>query len=111
MPMTCQNSATSVTAGTLVAASCLAATVILSTPSQSGAHEWYPARCCSDRDCAPIDDSEVQLTSSGWRILQTGETISFDDAEASPDGRFHRCMIGGDPERNTICLFVPGMGS
>lgn len=75
------------------------------------AHDWYPLRCCSGRDCQPIAQSEVRMTSQGWEVLRTGEMIDHNETEPSPDGRFHRCSRNGEPDNPTICLFVPGMGS
>ncbi len=75
------------------------------------AHDWYPFYCCHDKDCRPVDESAVKFTPKGWFITNTGETIPFNRAQYSPDGRFHICSYGGLPEAKTICLFTPGNGS
>lgn len=84
--------------------------------SPAAAHEWYPIECCSERDCQPIDDSDVRMTSRGWEIEGSGEVVPFGDRREriSPDGEFHLCsrafaVPGGDDR--AICLFVPGMSS
>lgn len=78
----------------------------------ASAHEWYPIACCSGIDCGPAAEGEIEFTPNGWLVTPTGETIAFDRAQVSPDGRFHRCtMIPNDPTSGTRCLFVPAQGS
>ena len=78
----------------------------------AGAHEWYPASCCGGTDCEAIPATEVKLTPAGWYVIRTGETISFERVQFSPDGRFHRCRkVFSDHNSGTRCLFVPGLGS
>lgn len=90
----------------------VAAAIWLAAPApEARAHDWYPFACCHDRDCRPVDSEAVQFTPGGWRITNTGETIPFDRARVSPDGRFHVCSYGGKATGKTICLFTPGMGS
>ena len=84
---------------------------ILPLCGAASAHDWYPYSCCHDRDCRPVPPEAVKLTPRGWQIQTTGETIPFDKAQYSPDGRFHICSYGGVPEAKTICLFTPGAGS
>lgn len=90
--------------------------VVALAAAPATAHEWYPLKCCSDRDCQPIDQSEVRMTPKGWEIAATGEVIPFGDRreQYSPDGEFHRCsraFVQSNAEDRTICLFVPGMSS
>jgi hypothetical protein len=72
------------------------------------AHEWHPLSCCSGIDCGPADPGEIRFTPAGWLVVPTSELISFEKAQVSPDGRFHRCtMKAHDPKSKTRCLFVP----
>ena len=83
----------------------------LAGTSAAPAHEWYPLACCSGIDCGPAAEGEIEYTDSGWLVTPTGETIAFEKAQVSPDGRFHRCtMIPHDPTSGTRCLFVPSQG-
>ena len=94
---------------TTAVATALAASLALAHDAPSG---WaYPAWCCSDGDCHPIADDDVKLTRGGWLIVATGEIMSFNLTMRSPDGHFHRCTIGGDPAKPTICFFAPAEGS
>jgi hypothetical protein len=98
----------------LVAAAALFGASFLSGPSQS--HDWYPADCCSGFDCYAIDETDVEVTDRGWRIVRTGEVIEYGQVSRpsereSQDGQFHRCSVGGDPDADTLCLFVPRMAS
>ena len=79
---------------------------------RSGAHEWYPKECCASLDCAPYPSSNFRPVQNGWRILQTGEVIPFDEIMRSPDEKFHRCIAEfWEPNSLTKCLFVPDSGS
>lgn len=73
------------------------------------AHSFYSALCCSDRDCHPVADTDVEATAGGWFVKPTGETIPYSDPKVkpSPDGRFHLCV----PETLVRCIYTPGMGS
>lgn len=83
----------------------------------ASAHDWYPHDCCSGHDCYPVDAEEIEVLPNGWRIIRTGETVPFGQTTKRPweresmDGQFHRCSLGGDPDAETLCLFVPAMGS
>ena len=83
------------------------------------AHSFYPAECCSDRDCWPMGDAsdarepEPKATSKGWQ-LSDGSTVAYAAARPSPDGRFHVCRQSGvlngsviRPEGRPVCLFAP----
>jgi hypothetical protein len=83
------------------------------------AHSFYPLECCSDRDCWPMGDAADArepapvVTSAGWK-LSDGSIVPFNQARASPDGRFHVCRQSGAstgsvirPEGRPVCLFTP----
>lgn len=88
----------------IVATLCLAAAL----PVQPArAHEWYPAYCCSGQDCYEITTEDVEFVGQGYFIKATGEYFPRDAVPESPDGKFHRCSIGGRREGRTLCLFAP----
>jgi hypothetical protein len=95
----------------LVAVAIAPAALLYSSPT-GRAHEWYPLACCSGIDCGPASPGEIEFTPKGWLVVPTHELISFEKAQVSPDGRFHRCtMKAHDPTSKTRCLFVPAQGS
>lgn len=72
------------------------------------AHSWYPADCCSDRDCAPIPSSDVDETAEGFVIKSTGEFIERSKAKMAPDDQFHICRYPSS--KIIICFFQPNRG-
>ncbi|QRG05882.1 hypothetical protein EZH22_23100 [Xanthobacter dioxanivorans] len=70
-------------------------------------HEWYPAYCCSGQDCYEIMQDEVEFAGQGYFIKATGEYFPRDAVPESPDGKFHRCSVGGQKQGRTLCLFAP----
>src|SRR5437899_12426927 len=74
------------------------------------AHDWYSGKtdpvlhfkCCGNKDCHPIDSSDVRSTRDGFYVKQpqpysrndppTGEWfIPRERVQAAPDERFHIC--------------------
>lgn len=76
-------------------------------PRLGRGHEWYPAYCCSGQDCYEITQEDVEFAGQGYFIKATGEFFPRDSVPESPDGKFHRCSLGGRPEGRTLCLFAP----
>lgn len=70
-------------------------------------HSWYEWHCCSDQDCAPVRDDEIQEGRSGYTV-PSGELIQFGDEriKVSHDTRFHWCKT----QQGTLCLYVPARG-
>lgn len=89
--------------------------LLLST-KPAPAHDWYPYECCSDRDCRPLEWSEVRTGPDGF-MLPNGETMGFADRRIrptppeDPQQRFHLCTVAGDPKGRALCLFVPQGGA
>ncbi|MBA9063877.1 hypothetical protein GGQ91_003278 [Methylobacterium fujisawaense] len=63
------------------------------------AHSWYPEECCSNEDCAPVDDAEI--VPGGFR--SHGYFIPEALARPSKDASYHLCQYRG----RVICFFVP----
>jgi hypothetical protein len=59
--------------------------------------------CCGERDCFELSDEDVGITSAGYFVRSTRETVPFSEALPSPDGRFWRCQWGGARK----CFFAP----
>lgn len=81
--------------------------VALLLPRIASTHEWYPAYCCSGQDCYEITQEDVEFIGQGYFIKATGEYFPRDTVPESPDGKFHRCSLGGRREGRTLCLFAP----
>lgn len=97
----------------------LIAAALIAAPA--AAHEWYPAACCSNRDCFAVPASEVRATAEGWLLVPTGQVIPYDKARVTPDeggGQFHVCTSGGFWPGSVLgsgmaqmCFWAPGSGS
>jgi hypothetical protein len=77
------------------------------------AHSWYDSDCCSNTDCAPIDDAYIAETNTGY-VVPSGELIKYGDSRVrqSLDGGWHWCHAV--PVNNwikTYCLYVPPRGT
>lgn len=95
---------------TIAAASCLMLAGLAEARAHDAPSGWtYPLACCSDYDCREVPDSAVIEGPDGYVIRATGEVIPMTSRKVrpSPDGVFHWCSVGGRPDSNTICLFVP----
>lgn len=81
------------------------------------AHDWYPYDCCSQQDCAPLDQTNVRVGVNGYAVIippgshpQWGSektealllTIPYKQAKPSPDGKFHICL---NPSGQLLCFF------
>lgn len=77
---------------------------------------WYPATCCSQRDCEPLERDAVTENADGsWdvnyvsaRFGLINEHIPFKSARDSQDGGFHGCWrLNPNEKPRTICFFRP----
>ncbi len=83
----------------------LIASVVLTTAAS--AHDWYPPRCCSGGDCAPLEDKRVKALNGGGYVVDGKFTVLSEHVQMSQDGRFHACFP--TPERME-CFFAPLRG-
>ncbi len=73
------------------------------------AHEapsgWiYPAQCCSDKDCAPLDAKRVKEVNGGY-LIDGKHFVAQHNAKDSPDGIYHACFsYQGFPP---VCFWHP----
>jgi len=74
-------------------------------PTSAKAHSWYDHDCCSDKDCAPVN--EIKEGPGGY-TLPNGDLMKYGDGRIrqSVDNQFHWCHNGVI----TYCLYVPGRG-
>jgi len=76
------------------------------------AHGWYPASCCSDHDCAPVDARDVS-EDGAWYVYR-GIRFRKSASQQSPDERYHVCLVlprGFGRQPFIRCLFRPTPGS
>jgi hypothetical protein len=94
------------------ALACATALLTLSLAQAHGPAEWIQhggyknaagELCCGERDCFELADADVKITSSGYLVVSMKETIPFQEATPSPDGRYWRCQWGGARK----CFFAP----
>jgi len=91
---------------------CVTALMTLSLAQAHGPAEWIQRGgyknaagelCCGERDCFELTDADVKITSAGYFVVSTKETVPFHEATPSPDGRYWRCQWGGARK----CFFAP----
>jgi hypothetical protein len=71
------------------------------------AHDWYPAWCCSDKDCRALFEERGETVveeADGWRLWD-GRVAERGSAKPSPDRRFHVCEEA--TTKAIICFFAP----
>lgn len=68
------------------------------------AHSWYPPECCNGVDCAPLEDSRVEVTPDGYRI-DGNILVLYKDARVSADEHYHTCW--SDRSTKPRCFFAP----
>lgn len=103
----------------------------LHDPNDPG--HWYDPECCSLRDCAPVQDVNVEQVQGGYQVeirpgqhpmvgLGVSEFVEHGDQRirVSQDADYHACVISGasfmdangaPTSDNLLCLYVPLMGA
>lgn len=86
----------------------LVAVIVLSTVNVAWPHGWYDSWCCSDHDCHPAPNAQVEMTPDGYKVTPEpgGNTylIPLSGRRDSQDGDYHVCITSyGEPR----CLYVP----
>jgi len=59
--------------------------------------------CCGERDCTELTDTDVKVTAAGYYVVPFNETVPYNQATPSPDGKFWRCAWNGMRK----CFFAP----
>lgn len=70
---------------------------------------WYPAACCDQRDCRPLEPGELQFDGSDWTINGGDQKFQFHDTRPSPDGRAHACFYNGTTMKGRIRVDKDGL--
>lgn len=66
--------------------------------------EW----CCGNHDCFTIPSRMIALNDTGYEIRHLDETVPYDQALPSKDGKYWRCHR---PDGSRRCFFAPRPGS
>ena len=98
----------------------LAALLFLFGSSEASTHEWYPAECCSGRDCGVVL-KKIKTPAGTWVYIERGAAFFHNGflIRASPDGQEHACMSSMDfepakrdghyPVMHPRCWFQPAI--
>jgi hypothetical protein len=85
----------------------IAISIPLLFTTQAVAHDWYPAECCHEYDCAKITQ-ELKVP-GGYMITTKNGTTFFPEKFGimpSRDGDDHACMrLNRENKMSPICLF------
>lgn len=90
----------------------LVVAVLVMFATYAFAHGWYPADCCSGRDCEPIHSDRVRVLSTGY-VVDGVNHEEHHRVRSSPDQQYHACfywqtpVIGEPPVRRMRCFFAP----
>jgi hypothetical protein len=81
----------------------LPALLFLLLTTSASAHDWYPAHCCSDRDCTSVECDTLSDGPNG-SVNYTPRDKTFDRKKVYPsqDSKCHICLHGDSP----LCVFV-----
>lgn len=74
-------------------------------------HSWYPTRCCSDRDCHPVNADEVSDDGETLTFKKLNVTFPKAKAEIGKDEDYHICILPLDTGLSVLCVFLPNNGS
>ncbi len=78
--------------------------------------DWYDPACCSQRDCKPVDDKDVEFGQDGlgnsWaRYKPTGNTFYRYQFKQSQDERYHVCINPAAQGNNGALCFYDRAGA
>jgi hypothetical protein len=90
----------------------------LLTVAPAFAHESWIARggfrgpkngewCCGANDCFIVSATSIKVNAAGYVLLQTKETVPYEETIPSADGQYWRCQR---PDGSRRCFFAPMMG-
>lgn len=71
--------------------------------------DWYDPACCSQRDCTPVLDSNIEFLFDATgtavaRYIPTGNTFPKPQWRLSQDERYHVCISLHDDR--SLCFYV-----
>ena len=70
---------------------------------ESAVDPWTKRVCCGKNDARILDPSQVHVTERGYKLDDTQETVPFERAQPSPDGRIWAFRWAA----MTQCFFIP----
>jgi hypothetical protein len=95
--------------------------ILLLSASVGSAHDWYPPKCCSGKDCAPVASDAISCDADGCDLtlipgqhpmipadFNGGQPVTVHTTKQpqfSPDGQNHACV---GRTLVVFCLFVGG---
>lgn len=79
------------------------------------AHDWYTGTknennqsCCGKDDCHPLAEGDVDEVTGGYFVKSRQLFVPYARTQASPDKRYHMCIVPWEPRRNDPrCFFAP----
>ena len=96
----------------------LFAFIALASTAAAAHDKWWTGKevdpstkryCCGDNDIKHLTREEVKIVPGGYQLFDTGEVVTQDHAQPSPDGEYW-VFRWGDPVR-TQCFFAPVQGT
>lgn len=94
---------------------CSALPVLAQEPhvhGQGGIPDWYDSACCSNNDCKPVDDADIEFGAdplgNAWaRYKPTGHTFYQYQFKLSQDERYHVCINPAAVGNNgALCFYI-----
>ena len=80
--------------------------------------DWYDPSCCSQRDCKPVEDKDIEFTTDALggavaRYKPTGHRFYQRQFKTSQDERYHVCIdpnntddgMDGDGSTGSLCFY------
>ena len=84
--------------------------------SQARSHDWYDQECCSDKDCAPVEEVKFFQDEAGNASVSVRTKFGFAEGQLkhisirpSKDDEYHACIITYHAAF-IRCLYVPAGG-
>jgi len=79
-------------------------------------HEWYDKECCSDNDCAPVEEIKFSTDEQGNDVVAVRTKHGFAEGQLkhisirpSKDDEYHACIITYHAAF-IRCLYAPAGG-
>ena len=97
---------------------CMAAPVMAQEHDHgvNGLPDWYDPSCCTQRDCRPVPDSDIEFLMQGGsdfvRHIPTGLMFQRSQWKLSQDERYHVCIHDdgaaedGDNMKRPLCVYI-----
>ena len=84
--------------------------------SKAHSHEWYDKECCSDKDCAPVEEIKFLTDKEGRATVSVKTKHGYAEGQLkhitirpSKDDEYHACLVVYHAAV-IRCLYVPAGG-